>query len=691
MAGEPSRDMAGSTFLTSGMYIVDQHTAISCQAPIVNNWLHQQEIQADVDIIFLGDTEDENLDQFDDENNIRNPLQYLLEVYRKANLADNDRQLVLTHNDQLVALQLCMAQYNKQKFDDFDVDASEVLQLVHQLNNHKMNPSSSPAAFTTTQSTFESVQELYSKFCKRCNMVDILDVFHRVKAWFGDASQDDDMRKKCLYVFLRWPRNDLEVEIVKLLSTTRSYHQINIDNTDGNNHVRCEENVLDTLAPKKCELAPSQSSSSASEVLARQLFMSYLTLLVNSSDEISLARCLSLTMDELNHDGFTALKNEARAKNMPMFQTAVSYVTQIRLGGQSYRPKSDSPLAPHIKGLSEFVTAVQKLQTLVEEVPDTRTAVMKVISSVRSSLCQCKVQTLRKTSIDTVAEKLKKEMGALMGVWKGPLQESPPRKIDGGQGRIVYGLKTIRVLQGVLDREAGRVMTNKPIQALTDGFTSQKTPMRIPSLLSQFRSPEVIDPSSPEYQTLRSRLFSQKDATPAGPKRYQSDMTWAKPAVATSNDNNDDIEFFISPAQRQRKPASKGSSLWAVSPEGGSYRSRLISPNNDGVTNHGSSSNHLSTGNNFDCSDTPKKGKTVSRNLPKASTLDQENLVDEEVSSCRLVEKSKNRKPKRTLDTDGASSSQASKKAKKTSKVTKKKKVVPLGKGQKTLNQFFRV
>ena len=41
-------------------------------------------------------------------------MQYLIDVYRRANLASKVRQTILTHDDQLVSLQLCMAQYNKE-------------------------------------------------------------------------------------------------------------------------------------------------------------------------------------------------------------------------------------------------------------------------------------------------------------------------------------------------------------------------------------------------------------------------------------------------------------------------------------------------------------------------------------------------------------------------------------------------
>jgi len=40
---------------------------------------------------------------------------------------------------------------------------------------------------------------------------------------------------------------------------------------------------------------------------------------------------------------------------------------KLRLGGKGYAPDSEHPLAQHVKGLGEFVTLVQRLQTIIEE------------------------------------------------------------------------------------------------------------------------------------------------------------------------------------------------------------------------------------------------------------------------------------------------------------------------------------
>ena len=74
----------------------------------------------DFEVIFLGRAATKHNQEI--EEKILSPVQYVLEIYRQANLADKDRQTVLTQDDQLTALQLCMAQYNKQvKYNAFFV------------------------------------------------------------------------------------------------------------------------------------------------------------------------------------------------------------------------------------------------------------------------------------------------------------------------------------------------------------------------------------------------------------------------------------------------------------------------------------------------------------------------------------------------------------------------------------------
>ena len=71
--------------------------------------------------------------------------------------------------------------------------------------------------------------------------------------------------------------------------------------------------------------------------------VSYLRLLVNSRDELALARVVTGPGHGLPQNYFNIIKTKAKEDRMPMYQTIVSYVQQSRLGGKSYAPDEQHP------------------------------------------------------------------------------------------------------------------------------------------------------------------------------------------------------------------------------------------------------------------------------------------------------------------------------------------------------------
>ena len=58
--------------------------------------------------------------------------------------------------------------------------------------------------------------------------------------------------------------------------------------------------------------------------------MAYLQILVNSRSELGLARALNVPDRELDHRAFSALKKEAKAKGLSMFQVSVlNFMTHL--------------------------------------------------------------------------------------------------------------------------------------------------------------------------------------------------------------------------------------------------------------------------------------------------------------------------------------------------------------------------
>ncbi|XP_019617998.1 PREDICTED: PCNA-interacting partner-like [Branchiostoma belcheri] len=399
----------------------------------------------------------------------------------------------------------------------------------------------------------------------------------------------------------------------------------------------------------------------------RKVFQSYLTLLLNCRDEIALARAINIPDRELDHRAFTELKRAARNKNMPMCQTAVSFVMQKRLGGKSYAPSQDNPLLQHIKGLSEFVTLLQKMQTVVEECTDARAALGRLLTMLKNVLMRSKDLTLRRASVEAVAMAMMEEAGRLADHLSQGRADTASPKRSPGSGGSVYGRDVSRFIQLFLDRQAGRPSVGHVVEVLSDVYTSQSTPVRIPSLVSQFRSPDPETEKSredtPLLQRTMQRMKDMNNKKPAVP-RYQSDCSWAMPAVSVSPLNNNRDEIYVdcqSPVNHR-----------------------------DVITTRAPPTNILQAEENLDREEdeeTKKRKRKELINKILESAEDQEN-----VDLDRRPAAAKN-SGKRTLKDAGIapSSQPPSKKPKKPATTKSKKKVAPLLTGQKKLTSFFRM
>ena len=69
-----------------------------------------------------------------------------------------------------------------------------------------------------------------------------------------------------------------------------------------------------------------------------------------------------------------------------MYQTIVSFVRQVDLGGKSYAPGESNTLHDLLPSLSQFNMIMEKLQTKLEETSGAEAAVMAVLTSLKSWL-----------------------------------------------------------------------------------------------------------------------------------------------------------------------------------------------------------------------------------------------------------------------------------------------------------------
>ncbi|XP_054430436.1 PCNA-interacting partner isoform X16 [Pteronotus mesoamericanus] len=109
--------------------------------------------------------------------------------------------------------------------------------------------------------------------------------------------------------------------------------------------------------------------------LAKKIIYSYLNLLVNSKDDLALAHILNVPDRGLGREAFTDLKHAAQEKQMSIFLVATSFVRTIQLGGKGYAPSPSDPLRTHIKGLSNFINFIDKLDEILGEISNPRSPI----------------------------------------------------------------------------------------------------------------------------------------------------------------------------------------------------------------------------------------------------------------------------------------------------------------------------
>nr|XP_039327939.1 PCNA-interacting partner isoform X6 [Saimiri boliviensis boliviensis] len=124
--------------------------------------------------------------------------------------------------------------------------------------------------------------------------------------------------------------------------------------------------------------------------LARKIIFSYLNLLVNSKNDLAMAYILNIPDRGLGREAFTDLKHAAREKQMSMFLVATSFIRTIELGGKGYAPPPSDPLRTHVKGLSNFIRFIDKLDEILGEITNPRspTQVDNSIKPLRERICK---------------------------------------------------------------------------------------------------------------------------------------------------------------------------------------------------------------------------------------------------------------------------------------------------------------
>ncbi|XP_064235983.1 PCNA-interacting partner isoform X3 [Aotus nancymaae] len=250
-------------------------------------------------------------------------------------LCNSERTTLCGADSMLLALQLSMAENNKQHNGEFTVSLSDVLLTWKYLLHEKLNL---PVENMDVIDHYEDIRKIYDDFLKNSNMLDLIDVYKKCRTLTSNCENNNRISPTQLLDFLSGTQYAVgdETDLHIPISPTSKYTQDN-------------EKV---------------------QWLARKIIFSYLNLLVNSKNDLAVAHILNIPDRGLGREAFTDLKHAAREKQMSIFLVATSFIRTIELGGKGYAPPPSDPLRTHVKGLSNFISFIDKLDEILGEIPN---------------------------------------------------------------------------------------------------------------------------------------------------------------------------------------------------------------------------------------------------------------------------------------------------------------------------------
>ncbi|NXD19163.1 PARI protein, partial [Spelaeornis formosus] len=262
--------------------------------------------------------------------------------------SNSERTTICGPDCMLVALQLSMAEVNKQHHEDFTVSLSDVLETWNYLLHDKLGLYENMKG----PENYADVKKAYHAFLARSNMLDLIDIYQKCYS-LGLLAEDESISPVQLLGFISGVMNAQENN-GSLPSTPTQTRQ-------GQEHMKVT-------------------------ILAKKSVCSYLNLLVNSKDDLALAHILNVPDRGLGREAFTNLKHVSQERKMSIFLMATSFIRTIEHGGRDSTSSLYDPLRPHVKGISNFVNFIDKLQEIVGEILNTRIAGGRILSTVKMHL-----------------------------------------------------------------------------------------------------------------------------------------------------------------------------------------------------------------------------------------------------------------------------------------------------------------
>ncbi|XP_021482593.1 PCNA-interacting partner isoform X1 [Meriones unguiculatus] len=398
----------------------------------------------------------------------------MIKAFRRnwRGLCNSERTTLCGPDAMLLALQLSMAENNKQHNGEFTVCLSDVLLTWKYFLHEKLNL---PIESMKVVDHYEDIKKTYDDFLKNSNMLDLIDVY-----------------KKCSILTSTCENNMItSIQLRDFLSGSELA-------------VNDETNAHIPASPVKCTQNDEQV-----RLLAKRIFFSYLSLLVNSKNDLALAHILNIPDRGLGRAAFTSLKHAAREKQLSMFLMATSFIRTVELGGKGYAPSPADPLWAHAKGLSDFIHFIDKLDEILSEIPSPSLAGGRILSVIKMQLIKghSSEDPFYKAVEEVVQDlnlRIKNIISSQEDVAVSSTSLSPalPKSFAINHDTAYCGRDAVKILLVLLDEDAASAPTRNRAELLhNDGST---VPHHGPSLLTLFRSPTQVNNTS--IKPLRERI-----------------------------------------------------------------------------------------------------------------------------------------------------------------------------------------
>ncbi|KAL6079199.1 hypothetical protein STEG23_018353, partial [Scotinomys teguina] len=354
---------------------------------------------------------------------------------------------------------------------EFTVSLSDVLLTWKYFLHEKLNL---PTECIKVVDHYEDIKKTYDDFLKNSNMLDLIDVY-----------------KKCSNLTSNCENTISSSQLRDFLSGT----QCGV-NDEMNPHVPA---------------SPVKSSQDEEQVrlLARKIFFSYLGLLVNSKNDLALAHVLNVPDRGLGREAFTSLKHAAREKQLSMFLMATSFVRTLELGGKGYAPSPSDPLRAHVKGLSDFINFIDKLDDILGEMPNPSLAGGRILSVIKVQLIKgrssgdpfCKAVEEVVQDLDLrIKNIIRSQEGVAVSTTS--ISPVPPKSFAINHGTAYCGRDAVKILLVLLDEDAASAPTGNRAELL---YNDESTVSHNgTSILTLFRSPTQVNNTS--IKPLRERI-----------------------------------------------------------------------------------------------------------------------------------------------------------------------------------------